>query len=204
MQTSKLSVVICALMACAPLTLRATDTPAQAAARAQVEAKLREIEAQSPETNQVAPAMRAAPPVVATPMPAPTMTAVAAPPSLSAADLAQQKKAAAAQAKAKAKADKAAARLKAKQDAEQAKKDAAMARARKEVPPPAPKPAAPTVTASKADVGNLIGLQQSTAPALPISGSKEMRLQALLQKYQSDQVSPEEYHKQRAAILAEP
>ncbi|HXI71934.1 MAG TPA: hypothetical protein VNN22_16380 [Verrucomicrobiae bacterium] len=42
------------------------------------------------------------------------------------------------------------------------------------------------------------------APALPISMTKEQRLQALLAKYKADQINPEEYHKQRAAILAEP
>ncbi|MFO1476611.1 MAG: hypothetical protein U1F98_08175 [Verrucomicrobiota bacterium] len=38
-------------------------------------------------------------------------------------------------------------------------------------------------------------------PALP--ADKEARLQALLQQYKADQISPEEYHAQRAKILAE-
>jgi hypothetical protein len=42
------------------------------------------------------------------------------------------------------------------------------------------------------------------APPLPISASKQDRLAALLQKYQADQITPDEYHSQRAAILAEP
>jgi hypothetical protein len=42
------------------------------------------------------------------------------------------------------------------------------------------------------------------APPLPISLSKEERLQALLRRYQQDQISPEQYHEQRAKILAEP
>jgi hypothetical protein len=42
------------------------------------------------------------------------------------------------------------------------------------------------------------------APPLPISTSKEAQLQALDAKYKADQVSPEEYFKQREAILAEP
>ena len=41
------------------------------------------------------------------------------------------------------------------------------------------------------------------APALPISGSKEQRLAALLQQYKADQISPQEYHEQRAKIIAE-
>lgn len=42
-----------------------------------------------------------------------------------------------------------------------------------------------------------------TAPALPISASKEQRLQQLLQQYKADQITPEEYHAQRAKIIAE-
>jgi len=42
------------------------------------------------------------------------------------------------------------------------------------------------------------------APALPISASKEDQLQALLAKYKADQITPEEYHNQRAALLAQP
>jgi hypothetical protein len=42
------------------------------------------------------------------------------------------------------------------------------------------------------------------APGLPISMTKEQRLQALLARYKADQITPEQYHTQRAAILAEP
>lgn len=41
------------------------------------------------------------------------------------------------------------------------------------------------------------------APALPISGSKEARLAALLQQYKADQITPQQYHEQRAKIIAE-
>ena len=41
------------------------------------------------------------------------------------------------------------------------------------------------------------------APAPPIAASKEQRLQQLLQQYKADQITPQEYHQQRAAILAE-
>lgn len=40
------------------------------------------------------------------------------------------------------------------------------------------------------------------APALPISEDKQQKLQELLGKYKADQITPEEYQKQRAAILA--
>jgi len=42
------------------------------------------------------------------------------------------------------------------------------------------------------------------APALPISATKEQRLQALLMQYRADQITPQQYQTQRAAILAEP
>ncbi len=51
---------------------------------------------------------------------------------------------------------------------------------------------------------------QSTAfeplapPALPISNEKQQRLAELLKKYKADQISPVQYHEQRAKILSEP
>jgi hypothetical protein len=42
------------------------------------------------------------------------------------------------------------------------------------------------------------------APPLPISADKQQKLQALLAKYRMDKVTPDEYQKERAAILAEP
>jgi hypothetical protein len=192
MQTTKFSVLICAFMACAPLTLRATDTPAQAAARAQVGEKLNELEAQNADTNPPVPSRAIVAPVVATPTPAPTMSSpVISTPAVKPVDQAELKR----EAKAKAKADKAAAKLKAKQDAERAKAQAAV-QAQMEKAQPMPTPSA--------DVGNEIGLKALVAPALPINASKEARLQALLAKYQADQISPEEYHKQRADILSQP
>lgn len=41
------------------------------------------------------------------------------------------------------------------------------------------------------------------APALPISMTKEQKLMQLLSQYKADKISPEQYHEQRAAILAE-
>jgi hypothetical protein len=41
-------------------------------------------------------------------------------------------------------------------------------------------------------------------PSPAISAEKEQRLQELLRKYQADQISPEEYHQQRAKILGGP
>jgi hypothetical protein len=42
------------------------------------------------------------------------------------------------------------------------------------------------------------------APALPIEATKEQRLQALLQQYKADQITPAQYQKQRAEILSGP
>ena len=42
-----------------------------------------------------------------------------------------------------------------------------------------------------------------TPPASPLTATKEQRLQALLDQYKADQITPEEYHKQRAKIIAE-
>ncbi len=39
------------------------------------------------------------------------------------------------------------------------------------------------------------------APALPLSAIKQQKLQDLLAKYKADQITPEEYHRQRAVIL---
>jgi hypothetical protein len=41
-------------------------------------------------------------------------------------------------------------------------------------------------------------------PPLPISADKQRRLGELLRRYQADQVTPAQYHAERAKILAEP
>jgi len=67
--------------------------------------------------------------------------------------------------------------------------------------PGAPKPAAPP---GPVYPGSDLGLKQIPAPPLPFSATKADRLATLLGKYKADQMSPEEYHQQRSAILAEP
>lgn len=42
-----------------------------------------------------------------------------------------------------------------------------------------------------------------TAPPLPITAAQQAQLQELLAKYMANEISPEEYHTQRAAILGE-
>ena len=47
-------------------------------------------------------------------------------------------------------------------------------------------------------------LEPLPAPPTGLSGSKEQRLDQLLQQYRADKISPEEYHAQRSKIMAEP
>ena len=59
-------------------------------------------------------------------------------------------------------------------------------------------------TQKPAAKANDLGMQPLPAPALPISAAKQQQLEALLTRYKADQVTPEEYQTQRAAILAQP
>ena len=52
--------------------------------------------------------------------------------------------------------------------------------------------------------GKELGLKPIEAPPLPITAAQEAQLQALLAKYKANQITPEEYQKQRAEILAQP
>ncbi|MGD0745186.1 MAG: hypothetical protein ABSA45_08530 [Verrucomicrobiota bacterium] len=72
--------------------------------------------------------------------------------------------------------------------------------------PPAVKPEAmtPANQINAAYPGKELGLKPIEAPPLPISAAKEAQLQALLERYKADQITPEAYHNERAKILAEP
>jgi hypothetical protein len=66
---------------------------------------------------------------------------------------------------------------------------------------------APTATTAPAATKNSATTLQRIpmiAPALPISATKEEKLRVLLARYEADLISPEQYHEQRAAILAAP
>ena len=68
-----------------------------------------------------------------------------------------------------------------------------------------PAPSSPTkevIAASSA--GKEPGFTPIVAPPLPISAAKQQELDALLARYKADQITPDEYQKQRATILAEP
>jgi len=72
-------------------------------------------------------------------------------------------------------------------------------------------PAAQTVTdnpdQAKARVAltQALGLHETPAPAAkPAPMTKEQKLHALLVKYKANQITPQQYHEQRAALIAEP
>jgi len=48
-----------------------------------------------------------------------------------------------------------------------------------------------------------LGLKAFQAPMLPVTASQQAQLLDLLAKYKANQISPEEYFKRRAEILAE-
>jgi hypothetical protein len=71
-----------------------------------------------------------------------------------------------------------------------------------------PKPAQPPIEeyhpAKPAPQNPPAGFPPLEAPASSLPASKEQRLQQLLQLYKADQITPQEYHDQRAKILSEP
>jgi hypothetical protein len=72
---------------------------------------------------------------------------------------------------------------------------------------PAPPMVAPPVVAPPSPPANYpgksLGLQPIVAPPLPISMTKEEQLQALDAKYKANQISPQDYFKQREAIIGQ-
>ncbi len=72
------------------------------------------------------------------------------------------------------------------------------------MPAVAPVVAQPVKPADVDNSAKEVDFRPIEAPSLPISMSKEAQLQALLAQYKADQITPEQYFKQRAAILAQP
>jgi hypothetical protein len=70
-----------------------------------------------------------------------------------------------------------------------------------ETPTPAP---APTVANKQQPTVPSISLPPMSGPPSSLSAAKQQKLDALLQQYRADQISPEQYHEQRAKILSEP
>ena len=62
----------------------------------------------------------------------------------------------------------------------------------------------PAAVASAKPADKKAGLKPITSPALPISAAKQAQLYTLLELYKADRITPADYQKQRAAVLAEP
>jgi hypothetical protein len=202
MLISKFSLWICALALGGALAVHAQDNPAQAAARAALQQKMNELDANpsasvpsayAPASAPTAPAVvpEVAPAAVAPVAPA---TAIEATPTDAAPVVETPAPAATAPAAAVETATPVA-------TAPTDTTRAALLQKMHELDtkPAAAEPAAPAVakTEIKAPVAKPT---PSSAPAL----SKDERLMLLLARYKADQITPEQYHTERAAILAEP
>ncbi len=78
------------------------------------------------------------------------------------------------------------------------------------VPPPIEPMPSPVVKSpppadnSAAYAGKDMGFKPIAAPPPPVSAQQEAELQALLARYMANEITPDEYQKERAAILAKP
>ncbi len=186
MKISKRLLVLCALaMGATGLTVRAEDNPAQAAARSVLATQL---SGASLTPSQPAPVPPAARPLDANQLAAQRAAQMAA-------LTAVMPVSPAVEAPVKTKKPQSPAAPTAKPAFTVTPKPASQPAVA--VPPPA-KPAEANYA------GKDLGMKPIVAPPLPITASKEDRLEALLMLYQTDRISPAEYHKQRAAILADP
>lgn len=198
MRISKWYLVVCAAAFCGSMvTVRADNTPAQAAALAAMEAKMGELNAQSastnapqnstpamPEQSAHAPAMTAP----ATPAPAekPAMTtrpssnrglfAPVPPPSgsMSAGPTTAN--------------------------------NMQPSKAGQTSPPVTVPPSFFTRSSQSTNAfypGKLLHLKPITAPPPPVSPAQVAQLQALLEKYDANAITPEQYQAERAKIMAE-
>jgi len=66
---------------------------------------------------------------------------------------------------------------------------------------PAP---APTASTAKNPAQPSVTLPPLSGPPSSLSAAKQQKLDALLEQYRNDQITPQQYHEQRAKILAEP
>jgi hypothetical protein len=218
------------------ISVRADDTPAQAAARAALEQKMREAGPQDkgglifvPTTNSTSQA-QTPPPIAVT---ASGVSETSGANNLSAAEMALHAKMAELNApvknvqspapatsptansgdieKARAELEEKMSELNqqsAKTPAPVASKPASEAASPASAKPVAPEaPPAAEKLLNPADVnysGKALGLKPIEAPALPVSAEVQSRLQELDAKYKAGQITPEEYHAQRAAVLGRP
>lgn len=209
MQTSKLILVISAVTMLAGFTLlRAVETEAQKRAREALRQKMQELEGQPQTPAPPAAATPTPPPMAPPPVAAPPATPPAAPvavvPSQSS-DTDAQARARAALRQAMGAGTAAPSEVVAGQPpaaivwTSAGKDNPAQARAREAL-----WQRMKELDAEEARQRELV-FQRTPPPPVPaVSGAKAGRLAALLSRYRADTITPEDYHKQRAAILAEP
>ena len=191
MLISKFTLWACALGLIGGLTLHAQDTPAQAAARAALQQKMSELDA----SPQVAAPASAAPASV----PAVEVTPAGAAPVAETPTVAAPATAAAVAPPVPAVAEPA--------PAATVPETPAPAAATAPAPTtPEISPAGDTPAQAAARAAVLQKMQESVTPsaAAPVVWSKAEKLQRLLAQYKADQITPQQYHEQRAAIVAEP
>lgn len=168
-----------AALCLAAVSARAVDSEKDARLREALRQKMSELGPESP-AEPVKPAKVTAPKKQATPAKTMTPAAESAPPAA----------------------------VPATADDSERMREALRARMQQEAPAASAAPettaqavASPTQAAPPAAVNK--GPVTFQAPASPVAGSKEQRLQQLLQQYKADQITPEQYHQERAKILAE-
>lgn len=69
---------------------------------------------------------------------------------------------------------------------------------------PVATPKQPTVVINQKSTSPPVTVQMPTPPQPALSGTKEQKLAELLRSYKNDEISPADYHKERARILAGP
>jgi hypothetical protein len=215
MQTSKFLVVLgaAAALVVPSATIAGPDTEAQAKLREAMRLKMEELNAQSAPVvaepappapkpvvvEEIKPVTR--PPTVVVPVvePAPVVVApapVAAPAVVPAnsqfSDLPEDST--------DAKNARLLESLRAQLAAEKAAKPATAVVVAPVASTPAP---APSLNSSPAPVIAVPLTANMEAPMSPLSGSKQDRLAELLRRYKIDEITPQEYHQQRAKIIAE-
>jgi hypothetical protein len=71
-------------------------------------------------------------------------------------------------------------------------------------PPQTTSPAKPPGGKKKADQRFTTEFPPMPTPPSALSNTKDARLAELLRRYRADEITPEQYHRERAKILAEP
>ncbi|MEY2465522.1 MAG: hypothetical protein QOD03_43 [Verrucomicrobiota bacterium] len=231
MPISRSVLLACVLaVSASPFLLHAQDNEAQIKARQALEEKMREMQIQNVPTENPPAVSRPAKP--STPPPAPSTDVKADKAAQKeAARIERERRDAEVRERKQAEAD---ARAKEKADAKARAEETRQRGSEViyQTPPPTVSNNAEVITreqaAAKAEMDALVAKQRAEAsaaesqntkgivsspapqytplevPPSSLTGSKQQRLQQLLQQYNADQITPQQYHEQRAKIIAEP